>query len=411
MVIHFEGYMLHYYKNSLLSLFRQIKIVKGNPQKYRKLCLSIQETLIKKITYIEKRIRTLKINIKICKKELRTKGAYPLAKEKSIRLKRRIKVNQSSIKQYQEILSIFRDIGDALAFIYIDKWDIKPMSFKETAGFISGKKGTRLERKCLRGAFEAGQVGLLNDVTHCLRYGDITVPRNGFFQVFELKSGRWKNTRENRQANALKNVHEYLVTDRTDKLFGVESEIFRVSIHSDAVYYTNEINSLINEAVAEGVAYTEVEKGLIYYVAIRFEKYSLDKVISLCRKKPIIAHLNQMIFLQMGGYCPVTLSIRDAGALYKFYAGQLIIIIAFDPSTIENVAEKRGYVAKFIEDSDQAMVISSKRPSPTGPQSIFVGRHLFGRIFSEFLSPNWLLNEIVYKFESSPQPENEHICV
>ena len=398
--------MLHYYKNSLLSLFRQIKIVKGNPQKYRKLCLSIQETLIKRITYIEKRIRTLKINIKICKKELRTKGAYPLAKEKSIRLKRRIKVNQSSIKQYQEILSIFRDIGDALAFIYIDKWDIKPMSFKETAGFISGKKGTRLERKCLRGAFEAGQVGLLNDVTHCLRYGDITVPRNGFFQVFELKSGRWKNTRENRQANALKNVHEYLVTDRTDKLFGVESEIFRVSIHSDAVYYTNEINSLINDAVAEGVAYTEVEKGLIYYVAIRFEKYSLDKVISLCRKQPIIAQLNQMKFLQMGGYYPVTLSIRDAEALYKFYDGQLNIMIAFDPSTIENVAEQRGYDIQFIKDSDHAMLISSKRPVPTGPQSIFVGRHLFGRIFNEFLSPHWLLNELLCKFESQPQAEN-----
>jgi len=177
-------------------------------------------------------------------------------------------------------------------------------------------------------------------------------------------------------------------------------------MHSDSVYYTNEMNSLINDAVAEGVAYSEVEKGLIYYVAIRFEKDLLDKAINLCRKKPIIAHLNQMKFLQMGGYSPVTLSIRDGEALYKFYDGQLNIIIAVDPSTIENVAEQRGYDVQIIEDSDHAMLISAKRPVPTGPQSIFVGRHLFGRIFSEFLSPHWLLNELVYKFESSLQPEN-----
>ena len=277
--------MLHYYKNSLLSLFRQIQIVKSNPQKYRKLCLSIQETLIKRISYVEKRIRTLKIGIKSCKKELRTKSYCPSAKEKSIALKRRIKVIQGRIKQYREILSIFRDIGDALAFIYIDKWDIKPMSFKPPSGFISGNKGSRLERKCLRGTFEIGGVALLNDLTHCLRYGDITVPKDGFFLIFEMKSGRWKNIREKRQANDLKNIYEYLHSDNTNKLYGLQEEIVRRPIHSDEVYHTKEINCLINDSISKGVGFDEVEKGLIYFVATRYDKDLLDKGINLCKKK------------------------------------------------------------------------------------------------------------------------------
>jgi hypothetical protein len=404
--------MIHYYKRSLFVLFEKVQILRKNPLENRKLCLSIQETLIKKITYIEKRIRTLKENTKVCKRKLRTKRPLTSAKLESIQIKNRIKINQSHIKQYQSLLSIFKDIGDALAFIYIDKWDIKPMSFKQPSGFISGKKGSRLERKCLRGAFQMGRVALLNDLTHCLRHGDITVPKNGFLQVFEIKSGRWKNIREKRQANDLKNIYEYLLIDRTDKLYGLRGEMVRTPIHSDEVYHIKEINSLINDSISKGVAFDEVEKGLIYFVATRFEKDVLDKGINLAKKTPILEHLNQMNFLKLGGYHPFTLSIRDPEALYNFYDGKLQILVAVDPSIITEFFDKKGYDIKFLEkDYHNAMTISPKKSSTTESNVMFVGRHFFGRIFYEFLSLKWVLGELTYMMKSLSFLENEPLCV
>ena len=394
--------MIHYYKRSLLDLFEKVQILRGNPLENRKLCLSIQETLINKITYIEKRIRTLKEQTKACKRELRTKRSQPSAKEKSIQIKRHIKINLSRIKQYQAILLIFRDIGDALAFIYIDKWDIKPMSFKPPSGFISGKKGSRLERKCLRGAFEIGGVALLNDLTHCLRYGDITVPKEGFFLTFEMKSGRWKHTREKRQFNDLKNIQAYLLSDKTDNLYGFQGEIVRRPIHYDEVYHTKEINFLINDSISKGVVFDEVEKGLIYFVATKYDKDALGKGINLSRKKPILEHLNRMNFRELGGYYPFTLSIRNPEALYNFYDGKLQILIGVDPSIIEEFFDQEGYNIKFLEtDSNNLMAISPKRLSPTKPEGLFVGRHFFGRIFYEFLSLKWVLSELTYKMKLS----------
>ncbi len=394
--------MIHYYKRSLLDLFEKVQILRENPFENRKLCLSIQETLIKKITYIEKKIRTLKENTKAYKKELRTKRSQSSGKEKSIKIKHHIKINQSHIKQYQAILLIFRDIGDALAFIYIDKWDIKPMSFKQPSGFISGKKGSRLERKCLRGTFEIGGVALLNDLTHCLRYGDITVPKEGFFLIFEMKSGRWENIREKRQVNDLKNIYEYLFSDNTDKLYGLQREMVRRPIHSDEVYHTKEINSLINDSISKGVVFDEVEKGLIYFVATKYDKDILDKGISLSRKKPILEHLNKMNFLEMGGYYPFTLSIRNPEALYNFYDDKLQILIAVDPSIIAAFFDQEGYNIRFLEkDCHNVMTISPKRLSPTKPKELFVGRHFFGRIFYEFLSLKWVLNELTYMMKST----------
>jgi len=403
--------MLRYYKHSLLDLFIKVQIVKEDPEMNQELCLTIQEILIKKITYIEKRIRTLKADIKACKKELRTKRFRPSAKRKSIEIKSRIKANQIRIKQYQGILSIFRDIGDALAFIYINKWDIKPMSFKEPSGFISGKKGARLERKCLRGTFEIGGVALLNDLTHCLRYGDITVPKEGFFLIFEMKSGRWKNIREKRQVNDLKNIYEYLLTDKTDKLYGLPGKMVRRPIHSDEVYHTKEINALINDSISKGLVFDEVEKGLIYFVATRYDKDLMDKGINLSRKKPILEHLNQMSFIGLGGYHPFTLSIRDPEALYNFYDGKLQIVVAVDPSVITEFFDQEGYDIRFLEkDYHNVMAISPKRLSATGPKHIFVGRHYFGRVFYEFLSLKWVLGELTYIMKSSSFLLDEQLC-
>jgi hypothetical protein len=86
-------------------------------------------------------------------------------------------------------MGLLKAIGDGVAFLYLSKWDLKTMVFKEKPGFISGKEGLSLERRVLREAFARGGFAILNDLTTCLRYGDLTVPGAEGFMIIELKSG------------------------------------------------------------------------------------------------------------------------------------------------------------------------------------------------------------------------------
>ncbi|HMN15216.1 MAG TPA: hypothetical protein PKD55_23095 [Bellilinea sp.] len=136
--------MIRYYKSSLISLFIKLQEFHNDPNHSSFRCLEIQEELISKISYIESQIKKRKGLVKKLKKQLGTKREVKLSKEESKSIKNKITQMQRQIDEYQEITYIFREIGDGIAFTLIDKWDIKPFIFKETAGFISGKKGCRV---------------------------------------------------------------------------------------------------------------------------------------------------------------------------------------------------------------------------------------------------------------------------
>ena len=121
---------------------------------------------------------------------------------------------RSPCGEYRRLIVVFREIGDCLAFTYLDKYDIKPMAFKQSPGFVSGKKGTRFERRCLRRIFANGTIAILNDLTNCLRYGDLTVPVGGMPNLMELKSGKASGWRDDRQIERLSRLSVYLTTDR-----------------------------------------------------------------------------------------------------------------------------------------------------------------------------------------------------
>lgn len=59
------------------------------------------------------------------------------------------------------LLFQYRSIGDAIAFTFIDRHDIKPQAEKELAGFISCKKGNRAKREALRMVFKSGGIAIL----------------------------------------------------------------------------------------------------------------------------------------------------------------------------------------------------------------------------------------------------------
>jgi hypothetical protein len=166
--------MLELHKESLINLFRQAQVLNAQPFENQTLCLQIQETLIRKIIYQEHQIRRLRLDADQLKHQLRQSDGLTPSRDEVRRITQQIHDLNERIADRKYIIQILRQIGDALAFSYLDKWDIRPLAAKQPPGFLSGKKGFRKELFFVRRIFKAGRIALLNDITNCLRYGDIT---------------------------------------------------------------------------------------------------------------------------------------------------------------------------------------------------------------------------------------------
>lgn len=180
------------------------------------LALEIQEELLKRVGRAEFLIRKTRLANKEIKAKLSRRGN---GREESKALKNRYSASETKIAQQKTLLNVLRSVGDAIAFIYGDRWDLKQLAMKEDPGFITSKRGTRLERMILRRSFALGATVVMNDLTHTLRHGDITVFRPDLwpkgespFLLIEAKSGHGGNIhRAKRQEAAIlgKSVNIY----------------------------------------------------------------------------------------------------------------------------------------------------------------------------------------------------------
>ena len=390
--------MYGYYRTSLLRLSRLLRELQLDPLSNRQTCLLIQEEVLKKIIRIEKNIRRHRRLLKELRRHLGLKKESATDKIKAKQLKDTISWHHSRIKEYQLLLITFRTIVDALAFIYFDKWDIKPQSFKEPPGFVSEKAGLNFELRILRLVFSSGHVGILNDLTNCLRYGDVSILARGRKLIVEAKSGHSGNPRTQRQKSELENIANYLTYDRSDKLPYIEGDVQRLVTHCPEIDNRDQLNSIISRAHRNKTKYCleEVELGLYYgatYIA------NTDMFNLLLGKPPgslIISLINELKYSGLG-YYPFSLSIYEPSAWYNFYSGNLMIIVAIDTKVIEEKLSREGITIKLTAEWDRFPVELTSLSSDAGNKSL-IGGHLFGRLFYEFLSLDWLLDEMIYRY-------------
>jgi hypothetical protein len=401
--------MIEYYKQSLTSLFKQVHVLRGDPYGKRENCLEIQEGLIRRITYVEARSRKLKIVIKDLQKRLALRQNVRLSKAEAQTIKDKISYYQNKVDEYQLLLIIFRQIGDALAFIYFDKWDIKPLAFKQSPGFVSQKKGLKQEKANLRRIFALGRVALMNDLTNCLRYGDISVPKDGKIIIFEVKSSNRTNSRTQRQMDKIRIICDYLSKDETGHLYEMDGDFHRIPLHSHEIHHREKLNSIISTALKNGVGYEEVEEGLHYLVSTGAIPNNLDSPKDECLG-PGIAFLINEIKYNKTGYYPFTLSILNSEALYQFYQDNLLITILVDFGIIKRKLGSRGIEMELLSDENWFFKIRNIEDSKGGKGYCMVARQFFSRLLCEFLSLDWFLEEIIYKlrkFQAEPESIEE----
>jgi hypothetical protein len=392
--------MVMRHKKWLLALFHQVNELRADPVNKRLLALEIQEQLLQRIGRAERLIRQLRRENKLIKKALAQRG---MQRDVAHGAKARHLAGEERIEHQRTLISILRSVGDSIAFIYGDRWDLKQVALKQDSGFITGKRGTRLERKILRKSFEAGATVVMNDLTHSLRHGDITAfrpdlwPEGGSpFLLIEAKSGRGGDgARKSRQMAAARQVFDYLKTDKREADGGVWQ---RVSVNEHPQYHFEQATRMMTTLPHAGWLMEEVEPGL-HYVLIDCarETGEYDSIFGhlLSRSRPFMISVNDMKE-QCLAYYPFPLCIHNPDALFRFYNGEFVMFVIVDLERVNEVLIPYS-IRVTLSGNDEYPWLVSSTATDTVPElsTSYVGFHPIGRLAAEFLRLDWLLKNMV----------------
>ncbi|WP_380872108.1 hypothetical protein [Sphingomonas sp. DBB INV C78] len=348
--------------------------------------LAIQERLITLISNAERRITARRGKTKRAKQEL----ANRVSKDEASRRKAEIGRASDAIGRDKALIGLCRDIGDSIAFLYADRWDIKPLAQKEPPGDITNKKGARLERAILRRLYNDGHSAVLNDLTGSLRHGDVTAfNRAGYFHIIEAKSGSGGNRhRAARQQVNAQAILDYLARDE-GVIMG--QPLIRRSVGERLIYHVRAINRLFSLLKAHGEeAMREVEPGVFY--CLLTDNPSGELIDKLSRPEgPVISLFANDAKRQGLGYFPFPLIFDDPAHTLDFYLGRVVILISID---LYKVARLSGAAlrAEPGQNLDTPLIVfPPKELGPSVPEYLAIGSHLFGRVGAEFLSPRSLI--------------------
>lgn len=393
--------MLDKYKSIIIPLLEKLNELEKDRLGNRLYALDIQLVLLKKIITAEKFMRRLRSYLKDTKRQLGSKGN---SKAKAIELKDRFKEISDLIEQQTFLIWVYRNIGDCIAFIYGERWDLKQYVFKEVAGSISGKVGLKLEVGILIKAYEAGGTVLMNDLTNTMRHADITIFRPDLWPdggspcyFIEAKSGNGGNKeRAERQVKKIKEITSYLFDDKKE----VEGGTYvRISPDEEALYHCEFITAMAHDLTPGSWLVRSPEPGLNYMmVDSDCPVEDLDKALPIAMSagsKSMLISVNEGKQEDLA-YYPYPLSFKDPETTFRFYNGTIVIyaivdmqyvnerLKAFELFVDNTGPDEMPWEVKFIGDDDTFKDMKS-----------FVGFYPIGRLGAEFISLEWLIRNCI----------------
>ena len=171
--------MLGNHRQRIIRLSSLLQDLSRDPQNLVTLA-TLQQEILRSIRRTERRIISLRGTFRDTKRIL---SSQRLPKSDSIKIKAKLSRLKTLIKKNQWLITVWRSFGDAIAFIYLDKWAIKPMMYnvsdvelKSHAGSIIGKPGLRVELALIKQLLNAGIPALLSNIElhpswRCMRTG------------------------------------------------------------------------------------------------------------------------------------------------------------------------------------------------------------------------------------------------
>ena len=353
-----------------------------------------QGRLIRNIIKTESRIKQTRLKSKELKSFLR-KGK--LDKSNALNIRRQKEINDQKLQQYKWLLYVWRTFGDAIVFIYVDKWGVKPFLFydnnprqKESPGFLNGKEGLPAEMSVVFDAIKHNVPAILCDLTNSIRHGDVCLLGASDPYVIEVKSSINRNKRVERQERQIRNIQSYLENDGGNTRG--YNPCNRVVIDKAERNYIPLINEMIDEAVDNGKSIRNPERGLRYFVFRVNSTINFDETFRSI-SKPIVFDLNEMKNEKVWvGIYPFTLSIVKPEHLYAFLSGSIYILVIFDYFIIEEIAKKRSLSVRLIDDPGWIMEIEKLIVPLNEPLKLKVSAQFFERMALEFISLEWMFD-------------------
>jgi len=201
---------------------------------------------------------------------------------------------ENELKLFERLLcerrTLLKRLGDSLAWILTNynRAYIRSMCRKAPTGFIFGKSGFKLEHLALKAVYneERRTIGILHDLTNCLRIGDLTIVQLDeipkFLGCLELKAVRKqltrKRKREMRQKEYAEIIFEYL---RSGKSTRILPGYTAVSARPTLTNHWSRMKSILREAKSYGYAYEKIEDAL-FYLAINPRIIGIKEVMDKC---------------------------------------------------------------------------------------------------------------------------------
>ena len=376
-------------RRALHGLISKLHRLQRAPEAERLLALQIQEELIVRNRRAEEHVRLSRAKISALKDRLKARG-HDREMVRSIRSQ--IAVAEAQADGAKAWIETLKSVGDSVAYIHADRFDLKPLAFRPSPGFLTGKSGARLERKILRGAFALGAVAVLNDLTHTLRHGDLTVFRpDGTFMLIEAKSGRGgQRARAERQLAAARGMTGYLESDERHDETGAW---YRVEAPAHVSDHGARATLMAARLVPGGWVHEEVERGL-HYVLIDcgLEDGQLGEVFSpLAERRMMVIDVNQ-IKRERLGYTPFALTFSAADVATRFYAGDFVMSIFVDLDVVAARLRDRGLALEVTDDPERPWRITpTGLPEGSTDGMSYASFHLVGRLGAEFVTLDWLI--------------------
>src|SRR5271157_1070292 len=329
--------MLGYRKRSFAHAHALLQTLRANLEDLETL-QELQMLLLREVIRAEERIRELKTQLGTIR------GATDTATT------RRSAYLNNRIEGIRQCAYIWRCFGDAIAFLYMDKYALKQCFYstetvnaKQDAGFILGKEGLANELAMLESALKRNVPAVLVDLTNTIRHGDICLMGESDPCLIEVKASKKLNSRGRKQKRSLQNLRTFYETDKCAGLRGFP-ELRRQAHEIPERTYVDQINECIGEALKHGYAVREPEHGL-HYIVMTQNGPNLEQALGSLRLKGSVwpFFLNQpKSDRTWQPYFPFILTIEDRNHLWEFIRGNLFIFVFVELDALCKIALDKG---------------------------------------------------------------------
>lgn len=295
----------------------------------------------------------------------------------------RIEIGNIINKRKDEIYDLkgniikIKDIMDALAYTIFSKFDLKWLGEGQSSGYISGKKGIEKELEVLHEIINDDKIAILNDLTNCIKVGDISEKQDDRINLIEVKTSGGKNHRIIRQEEKRQSFMEYLHNDTIENFNGKN---FRRLYTYKEENYLVQLNEMLDISINENVIIQEMEEGLYYSVMYKPENHNMIEMKDIIDniKHPICYNLNIFKNEEDLTNNPFLNYFDNVIDYMNFIIGDLLIVVFLDFDILRNKLEEKDIIIKRINDDKWAceleFIIKRKK------DKMFLSKHYFNRI-------------------------------